>query len=158
MLEGLKKKMLPYGSDLRGFARELLLGWNDGSIKLYVTFKSLNYRKENPELFNDGTYTPLWGDGNLKDHVCTFARQGKGKVVLVVVPRFLSHLAQVDESPLGMEVWGDSSIAIPNEIIGERFRNIFTGEMVEVIGRDGKNRLILGQVFANFPVAMLETI
>ncbi len=156
MLEALKKKMRE--SDLTDLTRELTLGWTDGSIKLYVTFRSLSYRKQNRKLFMDGTYTPLWSDGNLKDHVCAFARKGEGKVVLVIVPRFLSHLTQAEERPLGMEVWGDSSITMPGEIIEERFRNIFTGEMVDAIGREGKNRLILGQAFANFPVAMLEAI
>jgi len=158
MLEDLKKKMGRFGSDRTEFARELMLEWKDGSIKLYVTFRSLNYRKQNYKLFMDGTYTPLWSDGNFKDHACAFARQGDGKVVLVIVPRFLSHLTQVDEAPLGREVWGDSSITIPSELAEERFRNIFTGEMVDAAKGDGKNRLILGEVFASFPVAMLESI
>ncbi len=158
MLEALKKKMTIHGPDLQSFARELLVGWKDGSIKLYLIFKSLNYRKENRELFMDGTYIPLWGDGNLEDHVCAFARQKEGKVVLVIVPRFLSHLIQMDGSDLGMEVWGDSSITLPKEIVEKRFRNIFTGEMVGGVERDEKKRLILGQVFAHFPVALLEAI
>ncbi len=157
MLEALKKKMAAYGSDLPGFVREILPEWGDGSIKLFVTFKSLNYRKENRELFTDGAYIPLMGEGTLKNHVCAFARRGERKVVLVIVPRFLAHLSKVDETPLGWEVWGDSSITMPSEIVEKRFNNIFTGERVDVTGPDGQNRLMLGEVFANFPVAMLET-
>ncbi|MGZ3589760.1 MAG: malto-oligosyltrehalose synthase [Thermodesulfobacteriota bacterium] len=158
MLGALKDKMAAYGSDRTGSARELMLEWKDGSIKLYVTFRSLNYRKENYKLFMDGTYAPLWSDGNFKDHVCAFARQGGGKVVLVIVPRFMAHLTQVDETPLGRKVWGESSITMPGEIVAERFSNIFTGEMVDITGRNGQKRLMLDQVFANFPVAMLEAI
>ncbi|MGO8989493.1 MAG: hypothetical protein ACLQGU_17395 [bacterium] len=77
-------------------------------------------------------------------------------MVLVVVPRFVARLTQMHEMPLGTEVWGDSSIDIPSEIVEQRFSNIFTGERVDASERDGKNRLILGQIFANFPVAMLE--
>ena len=158
MLEALKTKMRRYGSDRTGFARELMLEWKDGSIKLYVTFRSLNYRKENYKLFTNGTYMPLRGDGNFKDHVCAFARQGEGKVVLVIAPRFLAHLTQVNETPLGRKVWGDSSMTMPGEIVAERFSNIFTGERVDVTRRNGENRLMLDQVFANFPVAMLEAV
>ncbi|MGZ3558226.1 MAG: malto-oligosyltrehalose synthase [Thermodesulfobacteriota bacterium] len=158
MLGALKDKMAAYGSDRTGSARELMLEWKDGSIKLYVTFRSLNYRKENYKLFMDGTYAPLWSDGNFKDHVCAFARQGGGKVVLVIVPRFMAHLTQVDETPLGRKVWGESSITMPGEIVAERFSNIFTGETVDITGRNGQKRLMLDQVFANFPVAMLEAI
>jgi (1->4)-alpha-D-glucan 1-alpha-D-glucosylmutase len=158
MLGALEDKMAAYGADRIGFARELMLKWMDGTIKLYVTFRSLNYRKENYKLFMDGTYTPLYGEGNLKDRVCAFARQGEGKIVLVIVPRFLADLTQTDEPPLGRKVWRESSITVPSEIVEERFRNIFTGEIVDATESDGKNRLVLGQVFANFPVALLEAI
>jgi len=158
MLEILKKKMVMYGSDLPGFARELLLEWSDGSIKLYLTFKSLNYRKENRELFMDGDYIPLMGDGALKDHICAFARQTKNKAVLVIVPRFLTRLTQMDEMPLGEKIWGDSWLVIPDEISANRFRNILTDEMLGSAERDGKGALALDEVFANFPVAMLETV
>jgi len=64
----------------------------------------------------------------------------------------------MNELPLGTAVWGDSSVGIPSEIVERRFSNIFTGEKVNAFERDRKNRLILGQIFANFPVAMLEGI
>ena len=97
-------------------------------------------------------------DGDLKENICAFARQGQGEVALVIVPRFLARLTQMRDVPLGTEVWGDSSVGIPSEIIEQRFSNIFTGERVDASERDGKNRLLLGQIFANFPVAMLEGI
>ncbi|MGA2515849.1 MAG: hypothetical protein ABSG44_04795 [Thermodesulfobacteriota bacterium] len=104
------------------------------------------------------SYIPLASDGDLKEDICAFARQGQGEVVLAIVPRFVARLTQMHEVPLGTEVWGDSSVGIPSEIVAERFRNIFTGERVDASERDGKNRLILGQIFANFPVAVLEGI
>ena len=159
MLKALKEKRVGYGSDLPGFARELLREWNDGSIKLYVTLRSLNYRKENARLFMEGTYLPLTGDGDLKEHICAFGRLGEGKAVLVIVPRFLTHLIQdADGKPFGSQVWGDSWIVAPEETPGNNFHNIFTGETVEVMKRNGKKVLTLDQVFANFPVAMLGAI
>jgi (1->4)-alpha-D-glucan 1-alpha-D-glucosylmutase len=158
MLGALKEKMAAYGSDLPGFARELLLEWSDGSIKLYLTFKSLNYRKENRELFMDGDYIPLMGDGALKDHLCAFARQEKNKAVLVIVPRFLTRLTQMDEMPLGEKTWGDSWLVIPDEMSANRFRNILTHEMLGSVEQHGGTGIALDQVFANFPVALLEAI
>lgn len=58
--------------------------------------------------------------------------------------------------PLGKEIWGDSGIILPEEISGRRFRNIFTGERVEKAGHYGEYRVPLSEIFANFPVAMLE--
>ena len=159
MLQALKKKMATKRLDLPGFARELIQGWSDSSIKLYVIFKSLNYRKENHRLFLEGGYIPLVCDGDRKDLVCAFARRGEGKVVLVIVPGFVTHLIKsTDQYPLGREIWGGSSILIPEEIPDDEFRNIFTGETTSVVQQNGQKRLILGEVFAYFPVAMLEAL
>lgn len=159
MLKTLKEKRAGYGADLPGFARALLQEWRDGSIKLYVTLKSLNYRKENLRLFMEGAYLPLTGDGDLKEHLCAFARLGEGKAVLVIVPRFVTGLVgSAGEFPLGSEVWGNSSIVIPEEISRDRFSNIFTGETLNPVEWNGKRVLAAGKVFANFPVAMLEAI
>lgn len=98
------------------------------------------------------------GEGDLKENICAFARQGQGEVALVIVSRFLARLTQMNELPLGRDVWRDSSVGIPSEIVEQRFSNIFTGESVSASERDGKNRLILGQIFAHFPLAMLEGI
>jgi len=158
MLQVLKKKMATNGLDLPGFARELVQKWSDGSIKLYVISRSLNCRNKNHQLFMDGAYIPLMSDGDHKEHVCAYARKAEGKVVLVVVPRFLTHLIQMDDMPFGKKTWGDSQLVIPPEISAMRFNNIFTGEAIELVEQDGKAVLALDQVFANFPVAMLEAI
>jgi (1->4)-alpha-D-glucan 1-alpha-D-glucosylmutase len=158
MLKALKEKMVTYGPDLPGFARNLVQKWGDGSIKLYVIYKSLNYRKENRRLFTDGAYIPLMGDGDHKEHICAFARKEERKVLLVVIPRFLTHLMQMDEMPFGKNTWGDSRLVISPEISALRFSNLFTGETLGLVERDGKAVLPLDQIFANFPVAMLEAI
>jgi (1->4)-alpha-D-glucan 1-alpha-D-glucosylmutase len=106
----------------------------------------------------EGAYIPLVSDGDRKDHVCAFARKGEAKTVLVIVPRFLTPLIQMDELPFGRETWGDSWAVIPPEISAVRFNNIFTGETIELVERDGKAALALDQVFVNFPVAMLEVL
>jgi (1->4)-alpha-D-glucan 1-alpha-D-glucosylmutase len=107
----------------------------------------------------EGTYLPLQGDGELKEHICAFTRRGEGKVVLVIVPRFLTRLLKSpDELPLGHEVWGDSRVVIPREIPTVKFKNILTGEVMDLVEQDGKAALALDQVFANFPVALLEAI
>jgi (1->4)-alpha-D-glucan 1-alpha-D-glucosylmutase len=158
MLGILKEKMVIYGPDLPGFAHNLVQKWGDGFIKLYVIYKSLNYRKENSQLFMEGAYIPLMSDGDRKDHVCAFARKGEAKTVLVIVPRFLTSLIQVDELPFGNTTWEDSWLVMPREIAAVRFSNIFTDETIGLVERDGKAALSLDQVFANFPVALLEAL
>jgi (1->4)-alpha-D-glucan 1-alpha-D-glucosylmutase len=157
MLGILKEKIEKAGFGLKGFCRELLRNWEDGMIKLYVTFKALNDRRKNSQVFKEGDYVPLTAQGELKEHVCAFARQKEDKVLLVIVPRFLTPLVQdIDEGPLGEKAWGNSTLVIPDEIEGKEFNNIFTGETITRIERDGEGALALHEVFANFPVAMLE--
>jgi len=172
MLRKLKEKIAGSESDLPGFHGDLLRNWEDGFIKLYVTYKALNYRRENHRLFSNGAYIPLVSEGRLKDHVCAFARQGEGKALLSVVPRFLTRLAKgsllsrlltqfvkiPDELPLGEQAWRDSWIIIPNEITEEKFGNVFTKEILKVSKKEGGKVLPLGEVFNHFPVAMIEGI
>jgi (1->4)-alpha-D-glucan 1-alpha-D-glucosylmutase len=159
LLTALKKKIEIPGADLKEFARDLIRGWKDGTPKLYVIYKALNYRKENHLLFRDGSYVPLESEGNLKEYVCAFARQKEGKTVLVIVPRFLTHLIRdTDDVPLGERVWEESWVVPPKEINGGTFRNLFTDEIIEEVRRNGEGLLSLGKVFANFPVAMLEKV
>jgi len=157
MLQELKANLASARSDLPAFHRGLLRNWRDGSAKLYVTFMGLQYRKENRELFMSGLYIPLAVEGNRKDHLCAFARQQGEGVCLVCVPRAMAHLLQnTDDSPLPFHIWGDTAVTIPKDIGGGLFRNYFTGKEVSVFQRDGGEGLFLRDIFADFPVALLQ--
>ncbi len=157
-MKRLKKRMtVKVGERRVSLAKRLLRTWQDGAIKLYVTYMSLNYRRENHLLFEDGGYLPIIADGSQKENVCAFARLAGDKAALVVIPRFLTRsLKSVKEMPFGKRVWTDTGVTIPDEIPGDTYRNIFTGELVTEIKQDGKRKLLLGEVFASFPVALLE--
>ena len=156
MLARLKKESTRPNADSVGLARKLLRTWPDGLIKLYVTFISLSYRKMHHRLFEEGAYVPLTVDGQLVEHVCAFARHGEGDTVLVIVPRFLTYLVRsVNHLPLGQKVWKGSGVVLPEETLGSNFINIFTGETIQAAKQYEKRILSLGEVFANFPVALL---
>jgi (1->4)-alpha-D-glucan 1-alpha-D-glucosylmutase len=108
-------------------------------------------------LFMEGAYLPLTAEGELKDHICGFARQRDNKAVLVIVPRFMTQVSHFTvEVPFGEKVWGKTGLLLPDEIPGTIFKNVLTGEEVKVIHRAGKRVLALADVFSCFPVAMLE--
>ena len=154
----LKETAARHEADFTGFLKELLDKWEDGYIKLYITSKALAFRRENQVLFMEGAYIPLTGDGALSDHFCGFARQQNNKSVLVIVPRLLTPVLNFNpEAPLGEKVWGDTGIEIPDEIPGDTFKNILTGEKVEVFLRAEKRELSLAGVFSSFPVVMLAS-
>ena len=158
MLNRLKKGMKRAGGMFTDFAGRLFASWADGAIKLYVIYSALTYRKEHYPLFRHGAYASLAPEGVLKELVCAFARVGDDNVAITAVPRFLTRiLRSVDEKPFGNELWQDTTIPIPDEIQPKAYYNIFTGETITAVERDGAMHLRLGEVFANFPVALLSS-
>lgn len=181
MLKTLKDRISGPDGNLAGLAQELLKSKEDGRIKLFVTWMTLNYRTAHRAVFLEGAYLPLEGRGSKKDHICAFARKSGGQLALVVVPRFFGRLLQPtaaeiisrvprliattffssftqtqEELPIGDEVWSDSTVALPDERVGQRYRNVLTGEVVAALEHDGEVVLPLNKVFASFPVAILE--
>ncbi|GFE60697.1 malto-oligosyltrehalose synthase [Geobacter sp. AOG2] len=141
-------------------AREVVANRYDGRIKLYLTRKALNVRRENRELFESGRYLPLVVEGSCQEHVCAFERSINNRSVIVVAPRLFSRLLHHDynELPLGPQVWGDTRINQPFGNLVGRYRNIFTGEQLTLDRQTGQPSLALKDILASFPVAMLEQL
>ena len=152
MLGELKKRIEGDGDNLCGLARELVESREDGRIKLYVTHRALQTRREHPGLFADGAYTPLEVEGPRKDHAFAFARQKEGRWAVVVVPRLMTQLAPgPDQLPIGA-VWEGTTLHLPQTESVKGWRNVFTGQ--RLVGTEN-SRLALLEVFAHFPLALL---
>ena len=130
--------------------RELLTHWQDGRIKLYVTSKTLNFRRDNPDLFLRGDYVPLRGRGPGAERVVAYARRQGTTWALVAVPRLMTRLCPPGEAPLGETVWGDTGIVLPRRA-PQSWRNVLTGENV-----NAERVLLLRDVLRSFPVALLS--
>jgi (1->4)-alpha-D-glucan 1-alpha-D-glucosylmutase len=135
---------------------DLLSTWEDGRVKLFVTYKALSFRRERKDLFLDGAYVPLPVTGGVKEHALAFARNRGDAWAIAAVPRLATRLAPPGEFPLGLGAWGArTAIRLPPELPG-RWRNAFTGEILHAAGGDGAKLLHLHAVFHDFPVALLE--
>ena len=55
--------------------RELTASIEDGRCKLLLTWKALQLRREQPQLFSHGDYRPLRVHGTRAHHVCAFTRR-----------------------------------------------------------------------------------
>jgi maltooligosyltrehalose synthase len=77
---------------LRDLACSLVDAKEDGRIKLYVTWRTLTFRREHAALFREGSYLPLEVAGELAEHVFAFARERDGACLIVAVPRLLARL------------------------------------------------------------------
>ena len=141
-------------------AWELSLNKDDGGIMLYLAYKTLNFRKANAGLFMNGEYAPFETAGAKAGHVCAFARSSGSASAIVVVPRFLTQVISGSGSlPFGKAVWEDTLLLLPGGQAENSYRNVFTGEIVTPWrGGDAPVGLALADIFASFPVALLECI
>jgi len=65
-------------------------------------------------------------------------------------------MESTEEEPLGVRAWGNTGVVIPG-LMGKRFNNLFTEEVIKRVEEDGKAILPLVELFANFQVALLES-
>jgi (1->4)-alpha-D-glucan 1-alpha-D-glucosylmutase len=147
------------GDGTEKLARELVEEWEDGRIKLYLTHRALALRAALPELFRDGEYLPLLSAGERVGHVVAYARRGAGAAVVVAVPRLVATLTRERDFALpGAELWRGTWVEGTAEVLEGRWRNVFTGEVVEAAPRGAGAGLPADSLFARFPVALLERV
>ena len=96
--------------------------WRDGSVKQYVTATLLRLRPHYPELFRYGDWLPLKVTGEREENLIAYARLKDGEALIVAVPR-LAFGVNDDE-----KLWVNTTLAIPQELAGKRYRDLFTGE------------------------------
>ena len=156
LLAQLEEEIDRYGQDLTPLTQELLETSQDGRIKLYLIYRTLNFRRAHPLLFSMGPYLPLEAQGTWKDHVCAFARILGEERILVVTPRLVVQLTGGKEQPpLGEETWKDTWLILPAEWEGQTYLNLFTGGKLPVVKRDDCCGVPLAAVFTKFPAALL---
>ena len=150
------------GNDPDALSRGRLLETpEDGRLKLYLTWRTLCLRKHRQTLFQAGEYTPLAVAGAKASHVVAFARKSEATSVLVIVPRLLASLLddhEIDLPPIGPQIWEDTHVLLPSWDSSENYRNVFTGEVLDVQKISEKNgefvKVDVSQLLAEFPVAL----
>jgi (1->4)-alpha-D-glucan 1-alpha-D-glucosylmutase len=126
----------------------------DGRLKLYLIWKTLCLRQQEPDIFQGGEYLPLTVVGGKADHVIAFIRKSGSASVLVVTPRLMAGLVS-DEitTPIGPRVWEDTHILLPSEDSSKSYRNVLTGEVLDIMNINGPAANV-SSVFATLPVAL----
>jgi (1->4)-alpha-D-glucan 1-alpha-D-glucosylmutase len=102
--------------------------------KIRVVAAALRLRRNRPSTFTDGDYTPVLADGPAAAHLVAFLRD---EDVLTAVTR---HTVRLSETG-----WGNTTLALPD------------GGWIDRIG-GGRfaGRVLVAELFANLPVALLE--
>jgi (1->4)-alpha-D-glucan 1-alpha-D-glucosylmutase len=158
-LNGLRKDLSTEATDLAVKSAELLRSWQDGRVKLYLLWRLLQLRRDNADLFLNGSYVPLVAEGERHEHICAFAREHDGRSVLVAAPRLIAKL--FDGAPTmasADSIWADTVMVCPPAGRPPRYRNVLTNDIVEAESRHGAHLLSMGSLFENFPVAALVSL
>jgi (1->4)-alpha-D-glucan 1-alpha-D-glucosylmutase len=146
----------PHDERLPGL-QQMLSEWQNGHIKLLATHVCLRLRRDHPELFLAGAYSPLEVEVVVGAGAVAFARTLGDQAVIVAGPRLAAGL--VDQTlavPLGGSRWKTSRILLPPELAGRRFRHEITGAEITPTTTAGQAWIFLGQIFEHVPVGILR--
>ncbi len=127
---------------------ELLSGWIDGKIKLFLIYKGLKARKDHERLFATGYFAPLMVRGKLARHVVAFARKGADEWAICIAPRFTSSVVPEGAWPIG-EVWADARVILPKGA-PKAFDDAITGIHIDAV-----KAIQVSVALKRFPVALL---
>ncbi|MGB6277711.1 MAG: malto-oligosyltrehalose synthase, partial [Rhodococcus sp. (in: high G+C Gram-positive bacteria)] len=114
------------------------LSIDTGAAKLAVVRSALHVRRERPESFVGGTYTPIVADGSAAEHLVGFAR---GPVAGHVDVLALATRLSLGVSEKG---WGETTVTLPDGRWLDRITDVEHTGTVSVAA-----------VFASLPVALL---
>jgi (1->4)-alpha-D-glucan 1-alpha-D-glucosylmutase len=139
--------------DLTELVSWLIANPQDGRIKLYLTSRALQFRRDRQALFAEGDYLPLTARGQKESHVIAFARAAADQTAVVVTGRFFTRLGDLSQPPMGSKVWGESVLKMDHASAAGTYRDAFTGRLIYA-----EAELPLAQDFAHLPVALLERV
>ena len=129
---------------------ELLRNWPDGRIKMFLTQRLLQFRREHVDLFYRGEYLPLRASGTLAECCVSFARELAGKWIIVIAPRLSSRIG----FPPVAETWKDTSVGLPESLSLEHAHDLFT---CREIRRDGR-RVSVSDALSILPFAGITNL
>ncbi|HET7594854.1 MAG TPA: malto-oligosyltrehalose synthase, partial [Stellaceae bacterium] len=108
LLDELRRRFTEGPADRQALA-ELAAHWRDGREKLFLTWRALAFRREQPALFAGGTYLPLQTAGRHADRLVAFARVANGHAAVAVAPRLVTSLLR-NASTID---WADTTVTLP---------------------------------------------
>ena len=135
--------------DILKLIDELFSNQEDGRIKLFLTYRILQARKQNADVFQKGDYHALNVAGKFKEHIVAFGRRFGDTMAIAVAPRFLTLLVQPEEYPLGEQVWADTQLQLPQGS-PSTWQNAITEQTIY-----GNGEVAIAQILQQFPVALL---
>jgi len=135
--------------DYSNMLKEFLNNPEDGKIKLFLIYQLLKLRNREQELFLQGSFSPLPVYGKYKNNIISYLRAYNNKIFITVVPRFCTELVEINQFPLGAEVWENTFIKIPKNI-GYTGWDLINEQSVRLI-----ELTPVGNILKYFPTAVI---
>jgi (1->4)-alpha-D-glucan 1-alpha-D-glucosylmutase len=135
--------------------RDCLRSWRDGRVKQALIRVLLDVRRQAPELFARGDYSPVSVRGAMQNHIVAFARGLGGSALIVTVPRLVHGLlADADRIAIDPRYLRDSCLVLPRQFVGRRFCTLSATED----SLTGESELPLDRLLTDFPMSVLYAI
>jgi (1->4)-alpha-D-glucan 1-alpha-D-glucosylmutase len=129
----------------------LVARWQDGRVKVHLIQSVLAFRRAHAQLFEDGTFEALTVTGEHAERAFAFRRAHGKESAVVVIPRCVASVKAPFDRAGRSKFWSNTSIALTAGI--SSWMNIVAPGAPEISATSG--RLSLGDVFEQFPVALL---
>jgi (1->4)-alpha-D-glucan 1-alpha-D-glucosylmutase len=131
-------------------AQDLMRDWADGRIKMFLTQRVSQFRREHTELFQHGEYLPLVPSGTPAECCVSFARELADQWIIVIAPRLSSH---VGFPPIG-ESWKDTLVELPETLPLAHAHDLFSCRPIPVQDR----RVKLADALSILPFAVITNL
>jgi (1->4)-alpha-D-glucan 1-alpha-D-glucosylmutase len=129
---------------------ELMQNWPDGRIKMFLTQRVLQFRREHVDLFQRGEYLPLVASGTFRECCVSFARQLGDQWIVVIAPRLSSRIG----FPPIAERWKDTTLEFPETLSLEHAHNLFTCRKL----RHESGRISIADALPILPFAVMTNL
>jgi (1->4)-alpha-D-glucan 1-alpha-D-glucosylmutase len=129
---------------------ELMQNWPDGRIKMFLTQRLLQFRREHAGLFQRGEYLPLGASGTFAECCVSFARRLGDQWIVVIAPRLSSRIG----FPPIAERWKDTMLEFPKTLSLEHAHNLFTCRTLYHEGR----RISIADALPILPFAVVTNL
>ncbi len=121
--------------------------WMSGAIKQQIIARVLQCRRDYPELFARGSYTPLIAEGPRADQVFAFERRWQRQCLVVIATRLPTRLLDDVSLPPAVH-WQDTDVQLPNS----------DGAWRDLLGSGSpqpNTRITCGELMTRWPCALL---
>jgi (1->4)-alpha-D-glucan 1-alpha-D-glucosylmutase len=128
--------------------------WQDGRVKLHLIASALAFRREHSDVFERGSFQELVAAGEHARRTLAFQRSSASGSIVVIVPRCVASVKAPLDRAGRARFWANTTIEIPNGT--PEWKNVLAPAASALRAESG--RLSLGDVFEQFPVALLAPV